>query len=286
MTTTLTQEGGSFERFNDPIGNKLITLNRDGTINARGITFGDGTTQTSAVSMYGITLPNAKFISCFMNVAATGDTDIYTVPANRRALYVTGLVLNNSGGSSNIYPEVKISGTYYRLKTLTSVSNSAQGTLPAVAPYVAEAGESISINTSAQPINAWLGVLEFDNTAALATSKLTTLATGDNTVYTVTTGKSGLLGLTNLGLFGAFSNAAAPIGYYNGSGGTRTVINYAVPSGGSKGTTNQYVASHSVGSAAVEAQTGPSFLNSGDFIVINVDAGTATQFAWVTHIEY
>lgn len=47
--TTIFQEGGSFETFNDPQGNPLIKLNRDGTIfTASGITFSDGTTQITA----------------------------------------------------------------------------------------------------------------------------------------------------------------------------------------------------------------------------------------------
>lgn len=49
-------EGGSFETFNDVMGNPLISINRDGTISSQGvsvatgggITFGDNTKQTTA----------------------------------------------------------------------------------------------------------------------------------------------------------------------------------------------------------------------------------------------
>jgi len=43
-------EGGSFETFNDPRGNPLIALHRDGTILTQGLTFPDGTKQTTAPS--------------------------------------------------------------------------------------------------------------------------------------------------------------------------------------------------------------------------------------------
>jgi hypothetical protein len=42
------KEGGSFETFNDPRGNPLIAINRDGTVSVVGVDFADGTVQTSA----------------------------------------------------------------------------------------------------------------------------------------------------------------------------------------------------------------------------------------------
>ena len=48
MTATLINEGGSFETFNDPHGNPLISINRDGTISTEGVRFADGTEQTTA----------------------------------------------------------------------------------------------------------------------------------------------------------------------------------------------------------------------------------------------
>jgi hypothetical protein len=44
------KEGGSFETFNDPRGNPLISINRDGTISTLGIDFADGTKQITATS--------------------------------------------------------------------------------------------------------------------------------------------------------------------------------------------------------------------------------------------
>jgi hypothetical protein len=44
------KEGGSFETFNDVMGNPLISINRDGTISTLGIGFPDGTKQTTAAS--------------------------------------------------------------------------------------------------------------------------------------------------------------------------------------------------------------------------------------------
>jgi hypothetical protein len=43
----------AFTQWNDPQGTKLIALNRDGTIDAQGITFPDGTTISTTTSVLG-----------------------------------------------------------------------------------------------------------------------------------------------------------------------------------------------------------------------------------------
>jgi hypothetical protein len=45
---SILKEGGSFETFNDVMGNPLISINRDGTINTLGVGFANGTKQTTA----------------------------------------------------------------------------------------------------------------------------------------------------------------------------------------------------------------------------------------------
>jgi hypothetical protein len=41
-------EGKAFESWNDPYGNRLISINRDGTISVQGLVFPDGSYQASA----------------------------------------------------------------------------------------------------------------------------------------------------------------------------------------------------------------------------------------------
>lgn len=37
----------AFVTWNDPFGNRLCSINRDGTVNVQGVKFPDGTSQTS-----------------------------------------------------------------------------------------------------------------------------------------------------------------------------------------------------------------------------------------------
>ena len=101
-------EGGSFETFNDVMGNPLIALNRDGTINTRGIDFSDGTQQTTAASGGGTAL-----------VASTKTTNYSFTSAD-----LFGFVIFNSASA--------LSGTLPQANTLPAnwfvfVSNANTG---------------------------------------------------------------------------------------------------------------------------------------------------------------
>jgi hypothetical protein len=241
----------------------------------------------------GCAMPNAKYVNLFKNVTGTGDVDLYTVPSGRRALLLGMWMYNNSGSTVTQYPEIKVSSTYYRLdnSTARTVNNGAIGVCTTTAAYIAEAGEKISINVNQQPLNVWGTVIEFDNTSPLKTVKLTSLSSGNNTLYQVTSGKTAFVFKYQSGDgFGCPSSAANATGiaYLNQSGGSRTINMYFVPSGGSPGTTNQVMPAQTItNNSLLTASTAYSAvtLGSQDSIVINTDAATATQYAWVTVIE-
>ena len=229
----------------------------------------------------GCNLPNVKFISAYKNVTGTGNTDLYTVPAGRRAFF-SNIYVYNTGSTSTISPQIKIAGSYYILGTSASLNSGTPAQKAPTSLYVAEAGESLAIASSAQPINVWAGVVEFDNSSALMSSKIMTFINGDNTVYTVSAGKTALLPG-----FIADQTGTSMLGYINTSGGTRAIKWNIVPSGGSPGTTNlsgtASVTNNTISSGM--AVLSPLTMNSGDFISINSDANTSGQLAWVTTVE-
>ncbi len=233
-----------------------------------------------ALTFIGPTLPNPTFVNGFTGNAGTGDIDLYTVPAGRRAFLVSALLYNSTGSNITANSQIKISGTYYRLNSNASVSTVAISNHGSNM-YVAEAGEIVSLHTSATGLNVWYRIIEFDNSLTLYSAKLTSLANGDNTVYTVPAAKTaqvlnGTLSQTINGL----------LAIWNKSGGARTYNAFAVPSGGSSGTTNKFLNGTATTADDVIATPGcPACLSAGDFIVLNTDAATATQFAFVTVYE-
>ena len=69
------------------------------------------------------------------------------------------------------------------------------------------------------------------------------------------------------------------------SGSSRTIGWNVVTSGGSTASTNQIVTGTSIANASISSLSFHIVLSAGDFIVINTNAGTATQSAWVVVLE-
>jgi hypothetical protein len=228
------------------------------------------------------TLPNPSLVPLFSSNTPSGNSDPYTVPANRRACILGGTFYNSSGGVINVYLQTKISGTYYRISTITFATAGGTGSFP-VPPYCAEAGETISLHADVTGMNIWLRLIEFDATSSMKSPRLTSLSAGNNTLYTVTSGKKAAV--FGSAVSSLFTNQGA-VNYINDSGGARTIVGYAVPNAGSAGTANEFQNSIGIANgASVTSLFGPPGMGSGDFIVLNADAGTATQFAWVTVYE-
>lgn len=226
----------------------------------------------------GITLPNAKFVRIQGVNLNTGDNDLYTVPAGKRAFIgVTGQIYNNSAGSITWYWEIKVSGTYYRLSS--SLTTATGDGITATAGIVLEPGETFAVNVATtNGLNALLQAIEFDSIAPLFSPKLLTLASGDQTLYTCPTGKTAIgLGNTGPAVGGSTISVVA-----DGTG--QSVKVHLVPSGNSVGNTYKIVPTTSIAANVRQAFTFVPALGAGDFININVSAG-APPLAYTTVAE-
>lgn len=238
----------------------------------------------SFLSPAGTILPNLVFRNVYKNITATGNTDLYTCPTNKRAIACEIALFNNSGVTitSGFYATIKVSGTYYQSTPAATVSNLTNGSRSS--HYILEAGETIAVNVNQQPCNVWGGVMEFDNTSNLKSAKLTAFVVGDNTVYTVPVGKTSVI-LPNT--FTSCNGTIGTLSYGNSSGTTRSITFNVVNSGGSPGTTNQIAPTTSVPSPNIlfsPSITGFTMV-SGDFFSINTDGTQAGQFGFATMVE-
>lgn len=221
------------------------------------------------------------------NPAASGTVDWYTCPAGKRAA-VMQITCCSPGGSTTVTPMLKSGGNYYNLNagyTVSAIGTTAGGITNLI---ILEAGESIATNQSTTNINVWGSVLEYDSDIPFKTAKLLSLANGANTLYTCPTGKSAIFCFSNLSPITPQAGLTLAINYWNNSGGTRSISLYHVPNGGSAGTSNMLLSTtpQSVTNTSfVTNQLASNCMNAGDFLQINTDAATATQFAWVTVME-
>lgn len=230
-----------------------------------------------------ISLPAVKYARANVNSSVNGNNDSYTVPAGRRALVLFSTLRSQSGSTATIIQNWKISGTYYNtLFSAISLTTGAVASDTADGGFVMEAGESISYNSNQTAINMFTQIVEFDNTANLKTVKTIGATNGDQTIYTVPTGKTAIivsgngqpLGCTNRGFF-----------ISNNSGGSITSNIYLVPNGGSKGTSNLFRGSVSTANGAATRINAGAVLSAGDFIVWNCNTTNANALCAVTLVE-
>lgn len=235
---------------------------------------------TGIPKLGGATLPGLTPIRISGNNLPTGDNDLYTVPTGKKTAFVlNGRSYQASGGNIVYYPEFKVSGTYYRLSSDTTVTTGNAGVVTIPSIIVLNAGEIFAINTATNSgLNCIFQAYEMDAGANLYTARNLALSNGNNTLYTVPAGKT-----ANGAGFTANTNSNVTV--VNTTGGALNYIIYVVNSGGSVASTNQISASTSVNNNTHNAFIVNTALDTGDFIVVNTSAGTAGQIAYFTYFE-
>lgn len=194
------KEGGAFQTFRDPNGNVLSSINRDGSILAQAIDFGDGTVQTTAAGGGG-----GAVSSVFGRSGAVVATNADYTPAQVGALPVhqTQTTLNNSQilnmGSDNapVIVVAAISG-----KVLVPMSVLAKFTFVTTA-YGGVASTDLQISADATPegfplpifVASSLNFLDGSNGATTAQLFLSA-GTGFNNIY-LSTGAGNLVICSN-----------------------------------------------------------------------------------------
>jgi hypothetical protein len=238
------------------------------------------------VSLFNPTLPVGITLNSII-----GNNDLYTVPANRCALITDVICTNPTAGAITYYPQIKIGGNYFPLGESKTESAGGIGhnygmySINFSSPIVLNAGESFSINAITTAGGSfWTNIVEYDATSKLQRAFISAWSTGNNTLITVPANKGLVIG--SIG-FAAVNNPTVEIhgiNYVNLSGGTRTLNGiYAVPNAGAPSTQNQIAGSNSIINGNGFCKYFHGGLNPGDSIVLNIDAGTATQFAWLNY---
>jgi hypothetical protein len=218
---------------------------------------------------------------------ASGNVDLYTVPAGRLALALNVIVTLPTGaaGPLTVLSEVKVSGSYHTFDFVANGVFSGQTASQEMVPFLLHAGESFSLNNSIAGGSAWAAIVEFDNTANIADSRLFSLSAGNNTLFTVPAGKT----VTFMGFLTGFNQIGTGyVFYWNNSGATRTIFFNLVPSGGSPNNNNEVFPTTGLPTVATLQQSSNTIFGNmapGDFINLNTDAATTEQVAWVIYTQ-
>lgn len=205
---------------------------------------------------------------------AIGDNDLYTVPAGRRAVIMSGTGYNTTGVSVNVYPTLKVGGTTYRLSGNTSIGALSGGAI--TTNFIYEPGDIIGANASGVGINYDAVIVEFDETSPVKTARVLDTINGVSTIYTLPAGKVAYPLSNNI------STAAATVNYC-GTTGTPTLDFHLVPSGGVTNGGNQLTSASAV---VANQRTNPSFnaalRTAGDSITVNSTGVGAIVFVHIS----
>lgn len=238
-------------------------------------------------------LSGAKWVPFLGAGLATGDSDLYTVPAGKQAIVDRlQMILNFPGSGGNIvaFAEIKVGGIYYRIGPNVTVADGAGSFLNSQIPIVLQAGDSISVNTTTtNGLNIRGGAWEWDATDTrlfsarlLGGSVAAPFASGDNTLYTCPPGKTAaLIGAQATMLTGGGGCGALTVA--NNTGGSLNYYINQVPSGSSVANGNRITAVTAIAdktSTALNLGT----IGPGDIVSVNAsgpDAG-GHHIAWFT----
>jgi len=204
--------------------------------------------------------------------SGSGDISLYTVPAGKRAI-IGMLIYNSSGGRLNTQSKMTIGGVTYALGAAAAINTNLmqQGAVIFNTYPIGEAGDIFKINVDGAGLNTFGYVISFDNTSPLKSPRVA--SDGSSTTYTVYTCPAGKKAYS----FNAVGSNA-PIRVYNTSGGTRTYNLFAVPNGGSTGSTNKIASQFTVNNGSSSSQAlGSLGFAPGDSFQVTTDAGTTTQ---------
>lgn len=249
------------------------------------VTGGSGGSSNFVISMGAVSVPitDPKFPVAYSINTPLGDTDLYTVPANRKALVIEVVFTNPAGNSGSVScdAEVKIAGVYHRFDFATlGATVGTYASVNSVAPFLLAAGETFAVNTDHAGLTVWPYIVEFDSSVPIFDARLLSLNAGNNTLFTVPANKT----VSFVAFPSAFNYPLqGHVWYYNLSGSNRTVQINAVPNGGSPGVGNAIF-----NGAVTQRQMAQPILYGGlapgDFINVNTDVNTATQMAWVIYV--
>jgi hypothetical protein len=288
-------EGGSFETFNDPSGNSLIALKRDGTISTTGVSFPDGTSFATAGSSPALTsiitgvvtslqslmqgtvaLPGLTSVQVPFVTLGSGDNYVYTCPANTRA-YMMFSIFNPTVGGLTFNVRISRDGgvTSYRDGN-DVVVNAATATYCSTS-LILEPGDQFNIHVTGPGLTGMGSAQQFSNTAKIKQVVFSAFVSGDNVVYTCPTGKNALIPMSENR--GDFVDLNGQCFLSNETGGTPSLMLKVKPNG--VGSSSQVAATVStLANNSDTSMNGNNFstvFNPGDQLIVNTNSSTAGQ---------
>jgi hypothetical protein len=217
-----------------------------------------------------------------------GATDLYTVPAGKRAWVPMLLRGSNTTGSAiTATIQIKVAGIYYPIGAPVSIADSSawlnfNSNAASANGIVLEAGESLALNSSAAGLEVRATVYEFPDTESFKSYKNLNLPVGTTVLQTVPSDKVWSFGMTHFGLVtSGITTLNFPSGGFAAAAAASVQV-HAVANGGSATVANR-VSNTSVASPGSAVIVSIPSMNEGEQLLVTTNlAGTV---AWVNVFE-
>ncbi len=226
----------------------------------------------------------SKFVRASTTSTTSAYNDLYTVPANSCAQWISSQAYNTTGGSISNEYDLKVSGGYY--KVLVPVSVNGTGVSYSNFNIFVNAGESISASSTATGLNLSANVVLYptacSNLPIQTYRALNLAASATTTLFTVPAGKSAfLLDINNQTLTNNINRLA------NFTAGTIFMDFFNVSNGSTAGVSNQiYHNSFSAGAVTVQQNLANTFDAGSSFQVVYPSGGGATSTLIGNYVVY
>lgn len=228
--------------------------------------------------MLGVAFPNALVKSVQSTSFVTGDNTAYTVPAGRKALLclTTGYI---TSGTVQLNPIAVLGGVKFQIGQDQFSSPSSRS----ASAIVLEAGDAAGWNLPAASTGGCLmQLIEMDATAPLKRVTLTTVASGDNVLYTAPTSGRGSILTYSDGFPTAFGNGGV-VSFFRASGTSVLVTSHIGDVGVTASSNTNLTGGSSVGTSKVDF-FGPRFIGPGQSLILKAASAFACN-VWASFIE-
>lgn len=222
-----------------------------------------------------------------------GSLDIGPVPAGKRWM-VVGIWYTNATGAAITYTSRFIkSSVITGAQTAVVIPAGSTGGIQSPQHPILEAGDFFRhLVQVAGGLNINMQVWEFDDISPMKSVYVSGLNLGDNTIYTCPVGKKAYPITNTLGSL-SLGNLLTSFIYSNSTGGPRTVYGNLVKSGespiapGAGSNCLRHVAD-SVAHLNAYPLSGvacPAALEPGDYLSVNTNTTSPSQYAWLNLLE-
>jgi hypothetical protein len=240
----------------------------------------------SLVGGVNIVTPSLNIVRAAGVSAGAGAVNLYTVPAGRRAFWLSFGYTNTTAGALTLRQQLRMPDTSLRnISNAVALAANANGqTSNAI---VMHEGETAVVDASGAGVNINGRIVEFDARTELSRREIFNLALGDNVLYTVPAGRVGIIpSASSLGIVTA---SPALIVSNNGGVGARNYQAHIAPAGSlatGAATRNGSVTAIGNGSFLSIHGTGArGILAAGESLIVNTDGGEAGQWAFANIVE-